>query len=287
MAAAGRRNVNWTAERIAQSGAKLGLIYSLALPVTVLRQPAERRAVIGAVAHAGCDSIWLKVENFGDDATGEKMAAYIEACRDFHERGLPVVGDHIGGSTGLGALAFGAVGGIAHGVTVQQNFKAASWRRPPPCGDKGSWGASWGVYIPQLDLLLRPKRAEQPLETSLRIKAMCGCRDTHCCPHGNRDMLQYPARHAIYQRARGIERLSGVPQSVRAGQYLNEGLRRVSDAVAQVAAMPGLNDELLKALRNKQQAMGRLRPTMAHLAEAAGPGSISMIPPRRAARKPS
>lgn len=50
---------------------------------------------------------------------------------------------------------------------------------------------------------------------SLKIKALCGCRDTHCCPRDSRDRLDRPARHAIYQRARKIERLNAVPQSVR------------------------------------------------------------------------
>ena len=55
---------------------------------------------------------------------------YIEACCDFHAKNLPIVGDHIGGLPGLSTLAFGAIGGVAHGVTVQQSFKAASWRLP-------------------------------------------------------------------------------------------------------------------------------------------------------------
>lgn len=122
--------MNWTAEEIARTGAALDLIYPLAVPMTVLRNTAERRAIIAAIADAPCGTVWLKVENFGDDTTGEKVAAYIEACRDFHQRGLPLIGDHVGGLPGLGALAFGAVGGIAHGVTIHQNFKASSWGRP-------------------------------------------------------------------------------------------------------------------------------------------------------------
>lgn len=112
---------NWTAEQIGQTGKELGLIYSLAIPMTLLRNVGERRAVIAALADARCDAIWLKVENFGDDASGEKVAAYIDACHDFHERGLPLIADHVGGLPGLGALAFGAVGGIAHGVTMLQS----------------------------------------------------------------------------------------------------------------------------------------------------------------------
>ena len=102
-----------TTDAIAASRVDLGLIYSLALPMKALRLPAERRALISAIADAPCNAIWMKAENFGDHATGEKAAAYFEACRDFHGLGLPIVGDHVGGLPGLGALAFGAVGGIA------------------------------------------------------------------------------------------------------------------------------------------------------------------------------
>jgi hypothetical protein len=52
----------------------------------------------------------------------------------------------------------GAVGGIAHGVTMQQSFHASSWRRPPV--PDGGFGPSWRVYVPQLDLLLKPKMAQ-------------------------------------------------------------------------------------------------------------------------------
>jgi hypothetical protein len=274
--------MNWTADHIANSGAELGLIYSLALPMIMFRHQSERRAIIAAIGDARCDAIWLKVENFGDDATGEKAAAYIEACRDFHQRGLPVVGDHVGGLPGLGILAFGAVGGIAHGVTLRQSFKASSWRRPPVPG-KG--GTSARVYFPQLDLLLKRNVAQALLDTSPRIKGLCGCRDTHCCPHGVRDMIDRPARHAIYQRAREIERLSGTLQTERPERYLNESVRRVSDFVAQVAAFPGMDEELQRGLVKKQGDMSRLRQMVAHLVEGTNSASVAVVPTRRHSQK--
>jgi len=271
--------MNWTAERIAATGAGLGLIYSLAEPMDVLRRPTERQAIIAAIADAESGAIWLKVENFGDDATGEKAAAYIDACRDFHQRGLPVIGDYIGGLPGLGALAFGAIGGMAHGVTMQQNFKAANWRRPPVPGGGGA--PAWRVYVPQLDMLMPRKMAEALLATSPRIRGLCGCRDTHCCPHGIRDMVGRPARHAIYQRAREIERISSAPQAVRAGQYLDDGVRRVSDSVARIGGFSGLSSELQESLRKKQAHMSRFRQALVHLAEISSSESIAVAPARR------
>ena len=125
--------MRWAEGEIAGAGIDVGLIYSLALPIEVLRNRLERQALVAAIADAPSNAIWLKIENFGDDATGEKTAAYIEACRDFHQRGIPVVGDHVGGLPGLGALAFGAAGGIAHGVTVlgsramEDRFGGSTW----------------------------------------------------------------------------------------------------------------------------------------------------------------
>ena len=104
-------------------------------------------------------------------------------------------------------------------------------------------------------------------------------------PHGPRDMLDHPARHAIYQRAREIERLSAVPQSVRTGQYLNQSVRRVSDDVARVAVFPMDNADLAKVLQDKQREMSRFRQMIAHVAESGNSASVSTAPLRRQARK--
>ena len=166
---------------------------------------------------------------------------------------------------------------------MQQSFRTAGWRRPPVAG--GGFGPSWRVYVPQLDLLLKLKTAEALLAASPKIKAMCGCRDTHCCPHGVRDMVGHPARHAIYQRAREIERLSAVPESLRAGHYLNQNVRKVSDDVAKVAAFPVGDEALAKNLQGKQREMSRFRQTVAHLLENSEAASVAVAPPRRQTRK--
>jgi hypothetical protein len=269
--------MQWTAERIAVAGKRIELVYSLALPMAVFRTQDERQALLEAIADAPCDSIWLKIENFGDHATGDKTAAYIEACRDLHHRKVPIVGDHIGGLPGLGALAFGALGGMAHGVTVHQSFSASIWRRP---SISGGGGTTWRVYVPGLDILMKPSAAETLLRIP-RIRARCGCHDTHCCPHGIHDMVERPVRHALYQRAREIDEISATAPSLRVSRYMDERVRRVSDLVASVAAVSNLDHELQQSLTKKQNAMGLFRQSMAHFAESSSSKTIALTPRRR------
>lgn len=273
--------MEWTREAITALGGDIGLIYSLAMPMEVLRKRTQREALIAAIGDAPCDAIWLKVDNFGDDATGEKTAAYIEACGDFHARNIPVIGDHVGGLPGLGALAFGSVGGIAHGVTVQQGFKAARWRRSSV---RTGGGPIRRVYLPQLDMLVKPSIASALLATSIRIRARYGCRDTHCCPNGINDMVNRPARHALYQRAREVEWLSDTPQTMRVARYLDERVRLVSDNVVAAAGISGLDDAFQRSLHRKQRHMSRFRQTMVHLSSVAPLNTAAIPPSQRASR---
>lgn len=273
-----------TAERIQRASSNLSLIYPLTLPISVFRDDSRRSAIVAAMGNAPSDAIWLKIENFGDNATGEKTAAYIKACRDFHARGLPLVADHVGGLPGIGTLAFGAVGGIAHGVTMNQGFTASNWRRPRR---KGGGGSERRIYLTQLDMLVKPEVANEFIASSQRVRSRHVCRDSHCCARGLADMLDRPARHALYQRAREIEKLSEAPKSVRVANYL-DNVRRVSDDVALAAGYDKVADDFRKKLQEKQKSLGHFREAMAHLATTSSGESVAIPPLRRsAAGRPS
>ncbi len=94
-------------------------------------------------------------------------------------------------------------------------------------------------------------------------------------------MIGRPARHALYQRAREIEMLSGTPQSIRAARYIDERVRRVSDDVALIAGFPSLSPDLREKLVRKQGEVGRFRQAMGHLFEIGSPDNIAIAPRRR------
>lgn len=262
--------------------ASTGLVYSLAVPMQLLRDVGEREALVEGLRSVEMDALWLKIENFGADATGEKVRAYVEAAEAFHVLGVPLIADHVAGLPSLASLAFGAVGGIAHGIMMFEGFKASGWRRPPSGNPRTP---SPRVYLQGLDMLISRDQAADFLEHSTRVKGQHACRDPRCCPRGARDMLEHPGRHYCYTHARQVEALSATPAAQRVSSFMERTLRPRSDALAAAASLKLGDEKLRDALQRRHRGMGRLRGVLAHMAESYEPATVAQCPLSREQRE--
>src|SRR5215207_6335969 len=114
-------------------------------------------------------------------------------CRSF--------ADGVGGFPALAAVAFGAVGGISHGVAQKESFKARERKSPPA---PGGGGARQRIYVHELDRYFN----EDQLNTIFDAKggkSRFGCNDTNCCRHGPEDMVENAHAHFITQRYRQLD----------------------------------------------------------------------------------
>ena len=84
--------------------------YSLAISYAAFRTPLKRHAVLSRLHEVKMDSLWLHVDGCGSDSSSSAVTRYGDAAIDFHQLGVPIVADHMGGLVGLSLLAFGAVG---------------------------------------------------------------------------------------------------------------------------------------------------------------------------------
>lgn len=209
-----------------RDASEVPIIYSLAVAYGTLRDPGQRSKLVNVLRTAPASAVWLKVDGFGSSSSASAIRTYLEAAADFHELGIPIIADHVGGLIGLCLLAFNATGGLAHGVTLSERFDTTHWRRPRA---EGGFGPHRRVYIPQLDLMLKPTEARMLLDTSSRAKALFGCRDDKCCPRGLTDMIENPARHFLYQRTKEVSHLSQIPEQIRAQRFLEQNVRPTTD----------------------------------------------------------
>ena len=259
--------------------ANVPVFYPLALPGKVLRDPEQRSALKPFLARLPANAIWLRVHPFGSDSGPSALRGYIEACRDLHDLGVPLVAER-SGTVGLALMAFGAVGGIENGVTIGEKFDTSRLIHPTQGGKPFSPRPR--VYVPDLGVFLTRTQAEELFQTP-RMKTFA-CHDTSCRRNGAQDMVQDPRRHFVIQRMGEVGRLSQVAKEARANVYLEETLRPATDRLPRVLRA-NLDQDTLKKLENGRQKLGRWRETLGHLARHQSATTFSTTPETRAARR--
>lgn len=234
-----------------RGGSSRPLYYPLVLHAEVLRNPGHRRRLIDRLREVDVDAIWLKVHPFGATSGPLALKRYIEACRDFHGLGLPIVGDRTG-TAGVALAAFGAVGAVEGGLTIGERFDVGALTRPRS-GDP--FAPPPRVYLPEIGAFISRKQARRLFEQR-GMKTAFGCQRDGCCRRGVDDMIAYPRPHFLVSRGRELSSLSNMPEPLRAAQYLEQFLRPASDlAVRASRALPEL-DKHRQRLDGWREALG-------------------------------
>lgn len=271
-------------EHLDQNGGRhIPLIYPLAISYEVLRTPHMRAHVISELINIKADAIWLKIDGLqGAHATPTAVKNFIAAAADFHQLGRKLVADCMGGKVGLALMAFGAVGGIAHGIGVFEKFDSGHLRS---ISNSNPFTPPMPVYMPGIDAMLSPKEAELLLNASPQAKAAFACRDTHCCKRGVKDMLLDRRRHYVVQRMKEVAELGQFPESIRAHQFLDKNLRPATDRALQAASQSVGDDKLSAKLQANRKRLDNLRVALGKQLEKVPPRSYAAVPETRAVRE--
>lgn len=256
------------------------IYYPLAISASVFRNPAERQALIAALSTLPIDAVWLRIHPFGTTSSGPlALRRYIEACRDFHSLGVPLVAEHTG-TVGVALLAFGAVGGIESGVTYGERYNVGGLLRPPKSGNPFSPAPR--VYIEKLGAFLSREQAAG-LYDNRQMKALLGCKAAGCCPRGPMDTTADPRRHFILRRTSEVAYYGRPPEQVRAGLYLEEFLRPATDLALRAARVAPALEPTRKRLEGWRHALGSLHQQNPSGATTAAPPQGLRLEPRRPA----
>jgi hypothetical protein len=246
------------------------LYYPLAIHATALRDAGARSRVIASLAALPIDGVWLKVHPFGSTSGPTAIRRYIEAARDFHALGVPVVGEHTG-TVGVALAAFGAIGGVESGITFGEKYDVSGLLRAPRGGN--GFVPSPRVYLPEIGAFV-PREIARSFFENRQMRAVFGCRDTGCCRRGIDDTLADPRRHFMIQRLSEVAGLSGAPEPLRPQLYLDDFLRPATDKALRAARFEPSLEPARKRLESWRQTLGAI-------AHEAPPTSHAMAPDGR------
>ena len=243
-------------------GSDIAIDYQLITTSALLKDSVHRQTLAADLASMPIENVWIRASGFGATATGAGTRHFIEAARGFHELGRPLVVDMAGGFAALGAAAFGAVGGISHGVGQQETFKAADWRKPP----SGGGGASARAYVHELDRYFKDDQL-QAIFGAKGGRSRFGCNDTNCCPHGGEDMIESSHAHFLTQRHRQLDDLSKAPELRRAEHFLLRHLDPAIRSARHAARLKIADEKVMAAVNDAKVRLVRLRDALADLHE--------------------
>lgn len=208
------------------------IYYPLISKASSFKTPQSVDRLISRLVKLPVDGVWLRLHPFGSSSGPLALRSYLELCRRLHALKRPLIADHTG-TIGVSLLAFGAVGGIESGVTMNERTDLTSYLNPPKEGGKGFSPAA-RVYLHEIGAFLAPKLADDFFDTR-GMKSAHGCTDTTCCRRGWRDMQLDPRRHFLHHRASEIIGLGTMPEGLRPGQYLEKFLRPATDKAIRAA----------------------------------------------------
>lgn len=264
----------------AEGGSHIGVDYSLMIKNSSLRDPVQRRAFIAGLDDIPFENLWLRVSGFGADATPMGLRRYIAAAMDFQRLGRPVVSDSIGGLVGLAVAAFGAAGGICHGVAEKERFDTSNWNKPP---QGGGGGREKRLLISGLDRLLSIKQVQNLMDVP-GARKLLSCSDPNCCPRGLDDTLNNPKAHYLRQRFKQMAAISSVPESRRASHFLEKALIPAERTARQAVKLKVTDKGLREVLARSSERLEKMHAILDSLKVTMADAPRSLTPKRRQGR---
>ena len=204
--------------------------YPLIIPYqNSLADEARRNAYIRALGNLPIENVWLRIAGFHAGQAAAGVRKYINAARDFTRLDKPLIADCIGRYPALALLAFGAVGAICHGISVNESYRPSHLKR----ANEGPGGPPKRIYLSNLDLSLKIDEARYLLEVK-GAKSKLMCNDPLCCPDHTVRAFGSPDRHFIIQRAKQIRELNAVPTLRRPTHFIEQFVRPAGEVARSV-----------------------------------------------------
>jgi hypothetical protein len=264
-------------------GSNIAVDYQLITTTALLKDAEARAGFVADIQTMRIENVWLRASGFGADATGAGTRHFIESVRVLHGIGRPLIADMAGGFATLGVVAFGAVGGMSHGVGLKETFRAADWRKQPDEDGVGG-GPAPRTYVKELDRYFKEEQLQAIFNAKGGRSRFC-CADTSCCPHGAEDMIENRHAHFLTQRHRQLDDLSGVPEDRRASHFLLRHLDPAIRSARHAATLKIADEKVVEALGKAKSRMVRLRDALADLDEKGTVETRSRAPSFRGGAK--
>lgn len=203
-----------------EGGRHVGINYALILDNAQIKDTDFVKGIVAGLQGLPIAALWLRVAGFGVDATGAGVDKMARAVLQFHELGIPIIMDRLGGQTALALSSLGVTSGYTNGMKGKDGFQTGGWLKPRGGGGGGNDRA---VFVSGLDRRMSVKEMKALFDASATARSVYGCRDSGCCSNIEA-MLREPEAHHLREQQKTLADLSQVPEARRPDYYLDNHL---------------------------------------------------------------
>lgn len=183
--------------------------------------------VMEDLANLPFDNLWLRVSMTSPDIGPTNARRLIRTLAGWHNIGVPIVMDHVGGLTGEALLAMNVASGIAHGYCEQTSFTTTGWCDPPEERDKDEdGGRATRIGLTALGRTFTSAELEVLLSAHGAKSALLP-NDRKVLPNGLDDLRNDPRRFNAAEAQRRVAEIASTPTANRPDQFANRRMREI------------------------------------------------------------
>ena len=249
-----------------EDGQHISINYAPILDNAQIKDVELVKKIFGGLQGLPIAALWLRVAGFGADAAGASVDIMARTVLHFHELGIPIIMDRLGGQNALALSSLGVTSGYTNGLKGKDGFQTGGWIKPRGGGDGGNNRA---VFVSGLDRRVTVKEMKTLFDASVTARSVYGCRDTGCC--GNIDaMLREPEAHYLHEQKKVLADLSQVPEVRRPDYYLDNYLDAMRLKAERSARLKKAPEDFLKKAEKATNRLTRMKTALEQTTQRIG-----------------
>ncbi len=241
-----------------EGGKRIGINYALILDNAQIKDADLVKQIVAGLKDLPIAALWLRVAGFGVDATGAGVDKMARAVLQFHQLGIPIIMDRLGGLTALALSSFGVTSGYTNGLKGKDGFQTGGWLKPRGGGGGGNDRA---VFVSGLDRRVPVKEMKALFDASATARTVYGCRDTGCC--SSIDVM-------LREQQKSASDLSQVPEAHRPDFYLDNYLDTMRVKAERSVRLKKAPDDFLKKAEKATIRLTRMKTALEQTSQRTG-----------------
>lgn len=237
-----------------EGGQHIRINYALILDNAQIKDAKVVERIVAGLRGLPIAALWLRVAGFGVDATGAGIDKMARAVLQFHELGVPIIMDRLGGQTALALSSLGVTSGYTNGMKGKDSFQTGGWLKPRSGGGGGNDRA---VFVSGLDRRVSAKEMKTLFDSSPTARSVYGCRDIGCCSNIEA-MLREPEAHYLREQSKTLTDLGQVPEARRPDYYLDNYLDAMRLKAERSARLKKAPEDFLKKAEKATTRLTRM-----------------------------